>query len=111
MEFRTDQPGVLASRTLRETGSAHIDEVDLYDELATFSALSPEEQRKELERETSQIAAAPADVLKTTSPLEVIDLGTITNEKCELKCEGCGAASSLEELFCWSCGQLLGEMD
>jgi hypothetical protein len=193
MEFRTDEPGVLASRTLRETGSAHIDEVDLYDELATFSALSPEEQRKELKRietaniqpalaaddltpvsfdfieqrdvptrehaefdrscepvfnlidesqlernvkgqswasaepafnfieessqeasltsETGQIAAAPADVLRTTSPLEVIDSGAITNEKCELKCDGCGAASCLEELFCLSCGQFLGEMD
>lgn len=192
MEFRTDERGVLASRTPSEAGSAHINELDLYDELATFSALSPEEQRKELEsveranakpaltvedpfrvsfdfieqsdvptrlhgeldrspdpvfnlideaqlerieqspsrsssepafafveessQETSltsgasQFAAALPDVLRNTSPLEVIDSDAMTTAKGELKCESCGADSSLEDLFCLSCGQLLGEM-
>ncbi|MFY9607607.1 MAG: zinc ribbon domain-containing protein [Blastocatellia bacterium] len=193
MEFRTDEPGVLAGRTLNETGSAHIDELDLYDELATFSALSPEEQREETERveranaqsalavddplpvsfdfmepsdvptradreldrspepvfdlidesqferieqssaaasaepafafveesseeppltsEASQIAAALPDVLRSTSPLEVIDSGAMTTAKGELKCESCGTDSSPEDLFCLSCGELLGETD
>ena len=193
MGFRTDERGVLTSRTLSETGSAHIDELDLYDELATFSALSPEEQRKELERverstdqpaltvedpspvtfdfieqndvptraggeldrspepvfdlvdesqfewieqspswqsaepafafveessegtslpsETSQIAAALPDLLRSTSPLEVIASGAMATEQCELKCGSCGAGSNLEDLFCLSCGEFLGEMD
>lgn len=186
MKFGTDKPVMRASRTLTETGSAHIDELDLYDELATFSALSPEEQRDELERversntppvltvddpptasfdfieqsdvpthpeldgspepvfnlieesqverieqrpswasadpafafveessqETSltrgasQIAAALPDVLRSTSPLEVIDSGALATAKCQLKCESCGADSSLEDLFCLSCGEL-----
>lgn len=193
MEFRTDDPGALASRTLTETDSAQVVELDLYDELATFSERSPEEQREELDRveranaqpgptvddpppacfafieqsdvptlvegeldrspeplfnlidesqfeppeqrtswasaepvfafveessqETSltsvasQIAAALPDALRSTSPLEVIDSGAMTTANCELNCESCGADSSLEDLFCLSCGQFLGEMD
>lgn len=191
MTFRTDEPGVHASRTGSETGSAHIGELDLYDELATFSALSPEQQRKELEslerhaaqpaltvEDSSRVSfdfleqsdfptrgdgdldrsaepvfnlidesqlerveqspswqsaepafafveesskesslssgasqTAPALPDRSTSPLEVIDSGAMTSARCELRCESCGAESSPEDLFCLSCGQLLGGMD
>jgi len=50
MELRHDEPGVRGSGTLGQTGSTQICELDLYDELVNFSALSPEEQRRQLKR-------------------------------------------------------------
>jgi hypothetical protein len=61
MEFRSDGSGARASGKLADTGSTQKTELDLYDELSSFTALSPEEQRKELERvvrESAQLAVA-----------------------------------------------------
>jgi hypothetical protein len=192
MKLRRDEQGAPGSGTLIEPLSTEIAELDLYDELVTFTTLSPDQQREELEHvaqasaqpvtaaeeppasfdfleqsdlpardepgsnsstepafnlideplcdpldqrhgdvsahpvfafveESSQetslasednpVAAEPPDALRRTSPLEDIYAGAMTTPECELKCESCGAASSLEDLFCLSCGQLLGEMD
>jgi hypothetical protein len=59
MKFRRDEPGARASGTLSEPASIETVELDLYDELSSFSALSPEEQRKELER-VALASASPA---------------------------------------------------
>jgi hypothetical protein len=191
MEFRSDVSGARTSGKLADTGSTQKAELDLYDELVTFSALSPEEQRKQLERvvrESAQLAAAveepapvrfdlieqsdlpardepefnpasepafdlvdeslfepldrrsdaalaePAfafveeqqsshssegshlsseseDPFDVASPLEDICSGVMLRTETNLKCESCGAGSDLEDLFCLSCAQLLGEMD
>lgn len=192
MKRRRDEPGAPGSGTLIESLSTAIVELDLYDELVSFSALSPVQQREELEKvaranaqvvttteeppasfnfmeqgdlpasdgpesnspsepafnlideplcdpldrqggdapadpvfafvekssqDASQasediiVAAAPPDALRNTSPLGDIDSGAVTTAECELKCGSCGAGSSPEDLFCLSCGQLLGEMD
>ena len=58
MEFRTDEPG---------GRSAHIDEVDLYDELAKFSSLSPEEQREQLGELNREITSMPSASQSTRS--------------------------------------------
>src|SRR6476660_8006396 len=61
MKFRRDEPGARASGTLSEPASIETVELDLYDELSSFSALSPEEQRKELEH-VARASAQPATV-------------------------------------------------
>jgi hypothetical protein len=191
MEFRSDGSGARASGRLTETRSTQKAELDLYDELLSFSALSPEEQRKELERverKSAQLAAAveepaavrfdfieqsdlpardepefnpasepafdlvdeslfepldqrsdaaPAepvfafleeqqtpraskgshliseseDPFDVAGPLEDICSGVMLRNETTLKCESCGAGSNVEDLFCPSCSQLLGEMD
>ena len=193
MGFKRDEPGMHASRTLTETGSTQSGELDLYDQLVAFSALSPEAKSKELERaekssdppavtfeepagprfdfleqsdppdtdkpEFNQLAEpvftlideahfAPPDQhpkrapvesvfafvaeepnetsqpiegkrltsesygsLNGTSPLEEVCSGTVLSPESKQKCENCGAASNMEELFCPSCSQLLGDID
>ena len=56
MEFRSDESGARSSGMLTEPASTTALELDLYDELSSFSALSPEEQRKELERIAPAVA-------------------------------------------------------
>lgn len=191
MKFRSDGSGVRASGRVTGTRSTQKAELDLYDELLSFSALSPEEQRKELERverKSAQLAvaveepapvrfdfieqsdlpardepefdpasepafdlvdeslfeplnqnsdAAPAepvfafleeqqtsrasegshliseseDPFDVVSPLEDFCSGVTLRNETTLKCESCGAGSNVEDLFCPSCAQLLGEMD
>src|ERR1700752_134019 len=74
MKFRRDEPGARASGTLSEPASIEIAELDLYDELSTFSGLSPEEQSKELER-VALARARPAGVSEDPAPpiFEFID--------------------------------------
>ena len=191
MEFRSDGSGARASGKLAETRSTQNAELDLYDELLSFSALSPEAQRKELERvvresvrlagaveesapvrfdfieqsdlpapdepefnpasepafdlvdeslfepldqrsdaapaepvfafleeqqssrasESSHLISESEDPFDVASPLENICSGVVLSNETTLKCESCGAGSNLEDLFCLSCAQLLGEMD
>ena len=191
MEFRSDGSGARASGKLAEARSTQNAELDLYDELVSFSALSPEEQKNELERverKGAQLAAAveeaapvrfdfieqsdlpardvpefnpasepvfdlidesffepldqrsdaapaepvfafleqqqssPAsernhliseseDPFDVASPLEDICSGVVFRNETTLKCESCGTGSNLEDLFCLSCAQLLGETD
>lgn len=66
MKFRRDEAGPPASGTSIEPLSAEVEEVDLYDELVSFSALSPDQQRKELERVA--IASAPVVPLAEERP-------------------------------------------
>lgn len=192
MRFGIDEPGVRASGTRTETGSARVDELDLYDELATFSSLSPEEQREELEsveranalpaltvddlpsvsfdfieqsdvptrperepdrwpeplfdlidesqfgpleqppssepaepvfafleepaqepsqsRQATHLASQSDDLFDAASPLGDICSGAPLRSPPSMKCESCGAVSTIEDLFCLSCAQLLGEV-
>lgn len=190
MKLTRSETGARGSGRLIEPLSTETAELDLYDELVSFTELSPDQQREELERvaranappvttaeesasfdfleqsdlpardepesnssteaafnlideplcdpldspdgdssahtifafveelspetsrgsEDSPVAAQP-DPLRSTSPLEDIYSGAMTAAECEHRCESCGAVSSLEDLFCLSCGQLLGEMD
>lgn len=66
------------SGTLTETGSAGSGELDLYEELANFSALSPEEQRKELKRVESAKAQPAVTVDDSPSAgFDYIELGEL----------------------------------
>lgn len=190
MGFRNDERG----GTLTHTGSTQANELDLYSDLAAFTALSPEDQSKESERikgendqavvtgevpararldlfERSDLPAtgkpefnqasepefslidealfAPRDQsleqasvesdfafvteapnensqprkkgghmtselnepLSRTSPLEETCPVSVLPSENSQECETCGTASSIEELFCPSCGQLLGNID
>lgn len=214
MQFRSDESCARSSDLLIEPASRTVVELDLYDELSNFSALSPEQQRKELERvalplgahasvpagaeeqrkELERVALAPAppapaaenrapatfdfikrsdlpnrdgrdldqsaelafslidgsqleppdlpdppraqpifafieetadepskaseDGLKVseahgtlggTSPLADLFSGVSLTLETALRCESCGAASTAEDLFCLSCGELVGE--
>jgi hypothetical protein len=193
MKFGADELDVRSSGTPVRAGSAHINEVDLYDELATFSALSPEEQLEELERieranaqpaltvddpspgsidfveqsdaptraeceldrspeplfnlidesrfepleqpqtgasvepafaflepsaeepwqsrQASHLSSECDDSLGVTSPLGDICPDAPLLTKPAKKCDSCGAALAIEDLFCLSCGQLIGDLD
>ncbi|MEK6300201.1 MAG: hypothetical protein AABO41_05720 [Acidobacteriota bacterium] len=192
MEFRSDESGARSSDRLIEPASTTMVELDLFDELSNFSALSSEEQRKDLERiglasaqpaptagkpapanfdfieqsdwaeakaptldqfaeptfdlideslleppdlpdpppaqpvfafveqpaqqvsqpiEDGRFASEPPDTLGVTSPLADIFSGVILTLETALSCENCGADSGKEDLFCLSCGELVGEID
>jgi hypothetical protein len=191
MELRSDRPGAREGWRLTETRTTQKAELDLYDELLSFSALSPEEQRKELERverksaqlfvaveepapvrfdfveqsdlpardeaefnpalepafdlvdeslfepldrpsdalpaepvfafleeqqtsqasEGSHLVSESEDPFDVASPLEDICSGVMLRNETTLKCESCGAGSNVEDLFCPSCAQLVGELD
>jgi len=140
MEFKGDEPGKRSSAKLNEPGSTTVIELELYDELSKFSALSPEEQKNELERiaqanaaEAHQTAVAgeqggelepvsiatedgsmvtdSSDKREGTGPLADMVSGVDLSVQTTLRCESCGAASTAEDLFCLSCGELMGVVD
>lgn len=150
MDFRSDESGARSSDLLTKHASTTMVELDLYDELSSFSALSPEEQRKELERVAlpqakhasvpfgaEKLRGEPESVRlslgaqpvppaqeRTSSNLDFIegnDLrkcdGPESDEPVEipgvataLRCESCGAVATTEDLFCVSCGELVGDL-
>ena len=146
MEFKNDEPRGRSNKILTEPASASAAEVDLYEELLRFCALSPDEQRKELERLARLPVAQPslpagvdehpkelecvAGLLETpqsaptaeghvfTGPLagpasssQLASSVVSPTVEGSQKCENCGAASSPDDLFCLSCGELVGEMN
>ena len=140
MEFKGDEPGTRSSAMLTEPASTTVIELDLYDELLSFSTLSSEEQRKELERVAQLLAARPgqptgaeeqrrelelisiaiedgpivcdpSDKREGTGPFADMVSGVNPSVETMLSCGNCGAASSAEDLFCLSCGELVAEVE
>ena len=140
MEFKGDEPGTRSSGLLTDSSSTTVIELDLYDELLSFSMLSPDEQRKELERVAQLLAGRPGQPTGAEEQRRELELVSIAIEddpivsdppakgeeagplvdvfsaggsavETTLICESCGAASTAEDLFCLCCGELVGGVD
>jgi hypothetical protein len=70
-----------------------------------------EEQQSSHSSEGSHLSSESEDPFDVASPLEDICSGLILRTETNLNCDSCGAESSVKDLFCPSCAQLLGEMD